>query len=62
MNINTINTFQSSFKAYHRIETAFVKVSNNLLLTTDSDDCSVLVLLATFGRVNYFNFLDNLET
>lgn len=47
--IDTFNSFHSSFRTHHSTETALMKVSNDLLLTANGSDCTVLVLLVPFS-------------
>jgi len=59
--IQSIESFQSGFKT---IQTALLKVTNDLLLTLDSDDNAILVLLclsATFDTVDHGTLLKHLE-
>jgi len=56
-----VESFQSGFKT---IETALLKVTNYLLLTLESDDNAILVLLylsATFDTVDHGTLLKHLE-
>ncbi len=42
---NVFKLFQSGFKKYHSTENALLKVLKYVLISADSGDCTVLVLL-----------------
>ena len=59
-----IEKFQSGFKPQHSTETALLRVFNDLILTVDSGDSAVLVLLdltAAFDTVDHAILLSRLE-
>ncbi len=56
--------FQSGFRARHSTKTAFLKVSNDLLLTLDSGNSGILILLdltAAFDTIHHIILLDRLQ-
>lgn len=64
-NYNLFEKFQSGFRALHSTETALVRVTNDLLMTLDSGDAAILVLLdlsAAFDTVDHATLLSRLES
>ncbi len=61
---NILDPFQSAFKAKHSIESAQLRVTNFILLSVDSGNCAVLVLLdlsAAFDTVDHCILLKRLN-
>ena len=59
-----LEPFQSGFKALHSTELALLKVFHDLLLTTDTGDCAILILLdltAAFDTVDHNILISRLE-
>ncbi len=61
---NILDPFQSAFKAKHNTESALLRVTNYILLSVDSENCTVLVLLdisAVFDTVEHCILLKRLN-
>lgn len=61
---NILDPFQSAFKAKHSTESALLRVTNYILVSVDSGNCAVLVLLdlsAAFDTVDHCILLKRLN-
>ncbi len=59
-----LDIFQSGFKAFHSTESALLRVFKDILLTSDSGDSALLMLLdltAAFGTVDHTTLIARLE-
>ena len=63
-NNSIFETFQSGFKALHSTESALLRVFNDLLITTDTGDFAILMLLdltAAFDTIDHTILISHLE-
>ncbi len=61
---NILEKFQSGFKTNHSTESALFKIHNDLLLSIDSGNCAILILLdlsAAFDTVDHNILTDRLQ-
>lgn len=61
--LNILDKFESGFRQRHSTETARLRVSNDIMMSSDADKCSILVLLdlsAAFDTVDHCILLDRL--
>ena len=62
---NLYETFQSAYKKHHSVETALIRVQNDIVPAIDNHCCVILVLLdlsAAFDTVNHSILLERLVT
>lgn len=53
---NILEHFQSGFRQKHSTETALLRITNDLLMSSDAEDCSLLVLLDLSGAFNTVDY------
>ncbi|XP_010773018.1 RNA-directed DNA polymerase from mobile element jockey-like [Notothenia coriiceps] len=62
---NLFEPFQSGFRIKHSTETALLRITNDLLLSSDSGNLNILILLdltAAFDTINHTILLSHLES
>ena len=62
---NMFNDFQSAYRKFHSCETAITKITNDLLLSIDNNQCSILLFLdlsSAFDTIDHAILLSILQT